>query len=73
MDIKATCKACGSDKLVIPEEGESDQMVRCSDCSALLGSKQDIQQGLREAAAEQARKMKEELSKSLSKLGFKRR
>ncbi|MFJ2362505.1 hypothetical protein ACIPIN_02095 [Pseudomonas sp. NPDC087697] len=71
MNITATCGACGSDQLVIPEAGAKDQMVRCSKCKAEVGDKAAIQKKLRQTAEKEAEKLKAELKKKLSKIGFK--
>ena len=50
MQISAVCAACGSKMLVIPDDNEADQMVRCSECNADIGDKAAVTEKLREAA-----------------------
>lgn len=71
MQLKATCGACGSDLLQIPDASEKDQMIRCSKCNADVGEKSEVQRELRKAAEKQAEKIKADLTKSLKKAGFK--
>ncbi|MEO8644604.1 hypothetical protein [Pseudomonas sp.] len=71
MDIKAICSKCRSDKLAMPKLGDKDQMVRCLNCGSDVGEKSAMDRQLKAAAQKQADKMKANLKKSLSKLGFK--
>ncbi|CAB5584497.1 Uncharacterised protein [Pseudomonas putida] len=71
MSIKATCAACGSDQLEVPQDDDQDQMVRCGSCKADVGDKASIQKLLKQKAEEEAAKLVAGLKKSLSKIGFK--
>lgn len=71
MQLKATCGACGSDLLQIPDASEKDQMVRCSKCNADVGEKSEVQRKLKKAAEDQVEKIKADLINSLKKAGFK--
>lgn len=71
MDIKATCGACGSDKLEVPKDDAQDQMVRCKSCNADVGDRAAIQKKLKEAADKEVAKVLADFKKSLSKMGFK--
>ena len=67
MQISAVCAACGSKMLVIPDEGEADQMVRCSECNADIGDKAAFTAKLREAAQKEADKIVQDMKKRLGK------
>lgn len=71
MQIKATCGACGNDLLLIPDDAEEDQMVRCSKCKADVGEKSEVQRELKKAAEKQAEQIKADFIKKLKKAGFK--
>lgn len=71
MQIKATCGACGSEMLEVPEAGEADQMIRCASCKADIGDKASVDEALKKRAKEEADKIMAEFKKTLSKSGFK--
>lgn len=72
MQISAVCAACGSKMLVIPDDNEADQMIRCSQCNADIGDKAAVTAKLREAAKKEADKLVQDIKKRLDK-AFKRR
>lgn len=71
MNISATCAACGSLTLRIPDDDDADQMIRCAECGADVGDKQAVNQKLRARAEEEAAKVLADFKKKLSKMGFK--
>lgn len=71
MKLTAMCSQCSYDQLVLPEEGEQDQMVRCSACNAELGDKAAVKNALREAAEKDAKQLTDDFKKKLGKRGFK--
>ncbi|MEN5029127.1 hypothetical protein [Pseudomonas sp. Ps21-P2] len=71
MQIKAKCAACGSEQLLIPGDGEKDQMIRCAKCNANVGDKKAVNEALRKRAKQEADKMIADLKKGLGKAGFK--
>ncbi len=72
MQISAVCAACGSKMLVIPDDTDVDQMVRCSECNADVGDKAAVTAKLKEAAKKEADKLVQDMKKRLEK-AFKRR
>ena len=72
MQISAVCAACGSKMLVIPDDDEVDQMVRCSECNTDIGDKAAVTAKLREAAQKEADKLVQDIKKRLGK-AFNRR
>jgi hypothetical protein len=57
MKVTASCAACGSEKLRIPDDNDPDQMVRCASCNAEIGKKQDIRRKLAEAGKKEMKKL----------------
>ncbi|WP_377706254.1 hypothetical protein ACFMKY_18065 [Pseudomonas protegens] len=72
MRISAVCSACGCKTLLIPDDDEADQMVRCSECNADVGDKAAVKAKLHEAAKKEADKIVQDMKKRLDK-AFKRR
>lgn len=64
MKVTASCRACGSEMLRIPDDDDQDQMIRCASCNAEIGEKQAVQRQLREAAKKEVESL---LKKTLSK------
>ena len=71
MKLTATCGKCGNDQLLIPDAGDKDQMVRCSKCKTDVGDKAAVTKKLREAGEKEAKKIVDDLKKTLRKAGFK--
>lgn len=63
--IKALCKKCGNDKLLIPEKDE-DQIV-CPKCNTSLGTKEEIRLLLLKEANKVADKAIKETFKNVGK------
>ena len=71
MKLTATCGKCGNDQLLIPDAGDKDQMVRCPKCKTDVGDKAAVTKKLREAGEKEAKKIVDDLKKTLRKAGFK--
>ena len=71
MKLTATCGKCGNDQLLIPDAEDKDQMVRCPKCKTDVGDKAAVTKKLREAGEKEAKKIVDDLKKTLRKAGFK--
>ena len=71
MKLTATCGKCGNDQLLIPDAGDKDPMVRCPKCKTDVGDKAAVTKKLREAGEKEAKKIVDDLKKTLRKAGFK--
>lgn len=53
INIKLTCKHCGSNDLEIPDDATDESMVTCKGCNTEVGKWGDVQQAAKDAARDE--------------------